>query len=139
MSKYQNGLERLAKHLATDGSQTTVVLLGGSASHVEADLAAIGSYPKIVKSPPRQCLTDYVVDVEAVTHSQRGQVMVVEDHSLTNGKALFIGEHLPDVQVVSIVGKQAIRTLPNCQVLEIDPAEADMLHRRRSTPPADKK
>lgn len=133
MVKYERGLRYLARYLTKNKS--TVVLLGGSAANVESDLTAIGSSPRIVKSPSRQCLTDYVEDVKRIAAGET-DVVVVEDHSISNGKILFIGEKLPHVEVVSIIGKRAVRFLPNCRVLEVDKDEAEMLHRKRSTSPA---
>ena len=137
MNKYEKGLSYLANQLAEN--KKTVILLGGSASHLESDLAAIGSFPKTVKSPPRQCLTDYVDDVRKIAKNSEDDIVIVEDHSLSNGKIMFLGEHFPDVEVVSVVGKKPIKYMPNCRVLEIEPSETDILHKRRSTPPADKR
>jgi hypothetical protein len=137
MSKYKEGLIHLANQLAENGK--VVVLLGGSASYIEADLASIESFPKTVKSPSRQSLTNYVDDVKKIVENSEDDIVIVEDHSLTNGKILFLGEHFPDIDVVSVVGKKPINYMPNCRVLEIEPSEADTLHKKRSTPPADKR
>ncbi len=132
MGGYESGLKYLAKYLAS--KETTIVLLGKSAAHIEDDLARLGSHPNIIRSPQRQILTDYVDMLKRIQQANTDQeIMVVEDHSRTNGKIRFIAERLPSVEVVSVVGKTSVTNLSNCRVLEIDPIQAEELHAARST------
>ncbi|MBU0974936.1 hypothetical protein KKD03_04525 [Patescibacteria group bacterium] len=136
MRKYEQGLKTLAEGIKKNDK--LVVLLGGSASNVEADLNSIGLFPDVIKSPPRQCLTDYVDDIKMIAADTGRPLIVVEDHSLTNGKIHFISEHFPDIEVVSIIGKKYTKIFPNCKVYEVDEEEVNNLHKTRSTPPASK-